>query len=247
MARVLVIDDENNIRLMVRIALKAAGHEAETAADGIEGLAKFATGSDWDVVLLDQRMPGMDGLQVLAEMRKRNSLARVVMITAFGTIDLAAAAMKAGATDFLRKPFTTEALRGAVQAALENPQTATSRDEGARPSAPLSAASINGFRITSSNGAERESGGAIRHCFWVRGPQGEARCEVVLPGYFIELVKAHADCENVPDAEHFWLWLCEEALANHLWQNAEVPPDGKLQVDELTTGLRRWIDAVLTR
>ena len=246
MARVLVIDDENNIRLMVRIALKAAGHEAETAADGVDGLAKFGDGSGWDLVLLDQRMPGMEGLEVLGEMRKRDASTRVIMITAFGTIDLAAAAMKAGATDFLRKPFTTDTLRGAVQAALKGTAPPTSR-ETVRGVAPLGAASINGFRIASSNGAGRENGGAVRHSFAVRGPQGETRCEVFLPGYFTELVKAHADRDQIPDAEHFWLWLCEEALANHLWQNAEVPPEGKLQVDELTTGLRRWIDAVLTQ
>ena len=66
-------------------------------------------------MLLDQRMPGMDGLEVLREIRKRDPQARVIMATAFGTIDLAVEAMKSGATDFLRKPFTAETLRGAVR------------------------------------------------------------------------------------------------------------------------------------
>lgn len=255
MARILVVDDENNIRLMVRIALQAAGHEVETAVDGLEGLMKFGNGANWDVVLLDQRMPGMEGLQVLEEMRELDPAARVIMITAFGTIDLATDAMKAGATNFLRKPFTTEVLRGAVLAALEGAplSTVSQSQETVRSYAPLNTASINGFRIVSSNGAGVEttgveSGGAVRHSFTVRSPNEEIkRCEVFLPGYFVELVKAHADREQIPDADHFWLWLCEEALANHLWQNAEVPPEGKLQVDELTTSLRRWIDAVLTQ
>lgn len=252
MARVLVVDDENNIRLMVRIALQAVGHEVEVAADGAEALAKFADGAGWDLVLLDQRMPGMEGLQVLEEMRRRDRAARVVMITAFGTIDLATSAMRAGATDFLRKPFTTNILRGAVQAALEGPPAGAPSGDAPttrRPMAclPVGSASINGFRITSSNGAGAAGDGSIHHSFTVCGGDGLAsRCEVVLPGYFTELVKAHADREQLPDAEHFWLWLCEEALANYLWQNAELPPDGVLQVDELTTALRRWMDAVLS-
>lgn len=246
MAHILVIDDENNIRLMVRIALQAAGHDVETAADGPEGLEKFADGAGWDLVLLDQRMPGMEGLQVLEEMRRRDANARVVMITAFGTVDLAIKAMRAGATDFLRKPFTTEVLRGVVLSALKGVACAISSDEAARPAELLSAASINGFRIASSSSAVEENGG-VRHTFTVLGPEGEIqRCEVLLPSYFIELVKAHTDCEKIPDAEHFWLWLCEEALANYLWQNAEAPPDGFVQVDELTASLRRWVDAVLS-
>jgi DNA-binding response OmpR family regulator len=248
MARVLMVDDENNIRLMVRIALQAAGHQVETAADGTDALAQFGDGKSWDLVLLDQRMPGMEGLQVLEEMRKRNGSTRVVMITAFGTIDLAASAIKAGAADFLRKPFTTETLRGVVQAVLEGAPPSVARQDDGRPPTPLSAASVNGFRIAPGDSTGAENGGAVCHSFAVRAPDGQVRlCEVLLPGYFIELVKAHTDREEIPDAAHFWLWLCEEALANHLWQNAELPPNGKLQVNELTNGLRRWVDAVLTQ
>jgi DNA-binding NtrC family response regulator len=119
MARILIIDDESNIRMMLRLALQHVGHTVETAADGPEGLEKFGEGgAAWDVALLDQRMPGMEGLEVLREMRRRDPDARIIMITAFGTIDLAEEALQAGATDFLRKPFTVDTLRGAVQAAL---------------------------------------------------------------------------------------------------------------------------------
>jgi len=59
-------------------------------------------------------------------------------------------------------------------------------------------------------------------------------------------VKAHADLEEMPGGESFWQALCGEALANHLWQNAELPEGGVLVVDDLTSGLRHWIDAVLT-
>ncbi len=120
MARILIVDDENNIRMMVRLALQHVGHTVETAADGTEGLQKFGNGSNFDLVLLDQRMPGLEGLDVLKQMRYQHPTAKIIMATAFGTIDLAVDAMKSGATDFLRKPFTAETLRGAVQSALKD-------------------------------------------------------------------------------------------------------------------------------
>src|SRR5689334_9257581 len=114
MARILMVDDEHNIRMMIRLALQHDGHTVEAAADGSEGLEKFGDGSAWDLVLLDQRMPGLEGMAVLRQMRYYDADARVIMITAFGTVDLAVDAMKAGATDFLRKPFTADTLRGAI-------------------------------------------------------------------------------------------------------------------------------------
>lgn len=243
MSRILVIDDENNIRLMMRLALQAAHYEVETASDGLEGLGKFAA-DNFDLVLLDQRMPGIDGLDVLREMKQRDSSARVIMISAFGTIDLATEAIKAGAVDFLRKPFTTEVLRASVEAALGNSTAKAAENE--LPNALFSNAAINGFRITSSTRCQPANGDALRFSFEITNDDAVSRCDVVLPPYFVELVKAHADCETLPDAEHFWLWLSEESLANYLWQNAETPPNGVLQVEELSTALRRWIDAVLS-
>ena len=243
MPRILVIDDENNIRLMVRLALQAASHQVETASDGAEGLEKFAAGT-FDLVLLDQRMPGMDGLDVLREMRRRDSAARVIMITAFGTIDLATEALKAGAVDFLRKPFTTDVLRAAVAAALRPLAPVLPANE--ETCASFKKASINGFRITSSTRCDVCD--AQKTCsFEIANGAATSTCDVVLPPYFVELVKAHADCDNLPDEEHFWRWLCEESLANYLWQNAEVPANGVLQVEELSTNLRRWIDVVLSK
>ena len=65
MARILVVDDENNIRMMVRLALQHVGHTVTVAADGPEGLEKFGNGDEIDLVVLDQRMPGMEGIDVL--------------------------------------------------------------------------------------------------------------------------------------------------------------------------------------
>ena len=90
-------------------------------------LALFGDGARFDAVLLDQKMPGMDGIETLRQIRHRAPAARVIMITAFGTIELAVEAMKLGATDFLRKPLTPETLRGALAAALSKAPQAPPR------------------------------------------------------------------------------------------------------------------------
>lgn len=244
MSRILVVDDENNIRLMIRLALQSAGHQVQTASDGAEALEKWGDGAGFDLMLLDHRMPGMEGVDVLRALKTRDSNAKVILVTAFGTIELALDAMRAGATDFLRKPFTTEVLRGAVQAALDGRAplfAATPVPE--KVSAP---SSINGFRIQ-AEGETKRDGDGFQQQFTVRGPgSGIQNCAVILPGFFLELVEAHADSDAIGSHDRFWEWMCEEALANYLWQNAELPPGGSLRLDELSSNLRRWMDAVLT-
>ena len=116
--KLLIIDDEPHIRQMMRPTLEAAGYEVGDAATGEDGLAQYGDGRDVSAVLLDQKMPGIDGLQTLRRLKERAPDVCVVMVTAFASIELAVEAMKLGATDFLRKPMTPEALRGAVTAAL---------------------------------------------------------------------------------------------------------------------------------
>lgn len=245
MARILIIDDETNIRMMMRMALKHVRHEVVVAADGQEGLDEFRNGKEWDVVLLDQRMPGMEGLQVLREIRRRDPEARVIMITAFGTIDLAVDAMKAGAMDFLRKPFTAEVLRGAVKAALEGP--AEGVDEPEHPRTTYGSATLNGFRIEYSVEDREQTGTESRFTFTVRSPQEESRrCVVVLPAFVRELVMAHLDREELPGGERFWQAFCEEALANYLWQHAAVPEDDAMRLDDLSGPQKRWAEMVLS-
>ncbi|KAG8526094.1 uncharacterized protein KY384_000086 [Bacidia gigantensis] len=240
MAHILVVDDEANIRMTVRLALQHSGHTVETAADGPEALEKFGLGGGWDLVLLDQRMPGMEGLDVLRQMRGHAPKARIIMATAFGTIDLAVEAMKSGATDFLRKPFTLETLRGAVEAVLEPPVAAS-------PSGiTFGSTTINGYRITFQADAGQKMGGGFQQPFTVRDPLGaEQTCRVALPVVFVELVKAHTDREQMPGGDRFWQAICEEWLANYLWQNAAFP-EGVLRVEEYTTGLRRFVETSLS-
>lgn len=243
MAKILIVDDETNIRMMLRLALLQGQHQTDAAADGMEGLEKFGDGSAWDLVLLDQRMPGMEGLEVLKVMRERRPDAKVMMMTAFGTIDLALAARQAGASNFLRKPFTIETLRAAAEAALSNEEL----PQGASP-IPLSfdLTTVNAFQIHSLPGIKKLPDGTIRDEFEVRPPgQKMALCSVTLPPYLVELVLAHADREEMPGDDRFWQALCGEALANHLWQHAELPEKNALTVEDLTSGLKHWIDAVI--
>lgn len=112
--RILIVDDEKNIRLTVAAALEGAGFEVDTARDGAEALDKLDVETYW-LVLLDIKMPGMDGMEVLRRLRDVRPEVRVVMITAHGDVESAVEAMKLGAVDFLPKPFSPGEIRGIVQ------------------------------------------------------------------------------------------------------------------------------------
>jgi two-component system response regulator AtoC len=102
--RVLVVDDEENIRLVLRTLLRRNGYEVEVAASAEEALERLAAFAP-DVVLTDVRMPGMNGLDLIGELRRRNSPATLLVMSAYGSVELALEAMKAGAYDYIPKPF----------------------------------------------------------------------------------------------------------------------------------------------
>jgi len=104
MRRILVVDDEENLRLVLRTLLRRAGYEVETASTGEEALEKVESFGP-DVVITDVRMPKMSGLDLLSSLRAKNSLATVIVMSAYGSVDLALEAMKAGAYDYVAKPF----------------------------------------------------------------------------------------------------------------------------------------------
>ncbi|HEX2261656.1 MAG TPA: sigma-54 dependent transcriptional regulator, partial [Candidatus Binatia bacterium] len=119
--RILIVDDEPlNLDLLDQ-ELADLGHATERASDGSEALAKLDTVNP-DLVLLDYQMPGMNGIEVLKEIRKRDENLPVVIITAYGTIERAVEAVKAGADDFVTKPFDPEHLALVVKKALERVQ-----------------------------------------------------------------------------------------------------------------------------
>jgi DNA-binding response OmpR family regulator len=118
--RVLVIDDDRHVRMLLCDLLAAWGYAADAAADGAEGLSRFGPGTH-DVVLTDLGMPGLSGLDVIAGVRDRDPAVGVVMFTAFaGDLDDQRQRLR---FTVLRKPLDIEALRRAVGAALETRST----------------------------------------------------------------------------------------------------------------------------
>jgi len=115
--RILLVDDDESLLRVTEKQLTDAGYEVTTAASGAAALDSFDAGA-FDLVLTDVQMPGMDGLELLAEVKRRDPEAAVVVITAYGTVDTAVEAMKTGAVDFLEKPFRREVLLLAVEKAL---------------------------------------------------------------------------------------------------------------------------------
>ncbi|MBI5655467.1 MAG: sigma-54-dependent Fis family transcriptional regulator [Geobacter sp.] len=116
--KILVIDDDNSLRRVLEYNLQEEGYEVQAAASGEEGLYWFGQ-SRPDLVITDMNMPGMHGLMVLRSIKERSPEALVIIITAFGTVDVAVEAMKAGAYDYITKPFNREALKLTVKKALQ--------------------------------------------------------------------------------------------------------------------------------
>jgi DNA-binding NtrC family response regulator len=107
MERVLVVDDEQGMRLALTEVLERAGHAVTAVDNGAAALQALAAGG-YALVISDMRMPGMSGAELLAAVRERHPSAAMVMITAYGTVEDAVGAMKAGARDFLTKPFSPQ-------------------------------------------------------------------------------------------------------------------------------------------
>jgi two-component system, NtrC family, nitrogen regulation response regulator NtrX len=120
-SRILVIDDEAAIRDSLRMTLEYEGYEFVGAATGQEGLA-LAEREAPDLILLDVKMPGMDGLEVLERLRNMNEALPVVVISGHGTISTAVDATKKGAFDFIEKPFASERVLVSLRNALDQRQ-----------------------------------------------------------------------------------------------------------------------------
>lgn len=113
---ILVIEDEEKYRRVISLHLSSVGYEVKAAGSAEEAL-KYA--GDADLVLTDLKLPGMDGLALLEQLRAQNMLSPVIVMSAFGTVEIAVEAMKKGAVDFLPKPFSLDHLTVVVEKALE--------------------------------------------------------------------------------------------------------------------------------
>jgi two-component system response regulator PilR (NtrC family) len=123
MAAILVVDDELSMRQFLKILLEKEGYTVTTAAEGGEALA-LTTQQPFDLVISDIRMPGMSGLDLLAQLKQAKADIGVIMITAFASPDDAVAAMKNGAFDYITKPFNVDEIKSVIRAVLKKQQKA---------------------------------------------------------------------------------------------------------------------------
>ncbi len=132
--RILIVDDEKIKRVTLADDLAAQGHEVDTAADGEEALERLR-GRPFDVVVADVKMPRMDGLELLRRIKQGEQApaTEVIMMTAYGSIQLAVESMKAGAYDFITKPFRNEDLFPLLARLEEKRGPATARSAAAEP------------------------------------------------------------------------------------------------------------------
>ncbi len=121
MAHILLVDDQSSIRLTLTALLKGAGHtlgQAGTGADALEKIGK----TDFDLVITDLKLDQISGMDILRETKAQNPQTEVIMLTGYGSIETAVAAMKAGAIDYLTKPIDAEELTLAIARASERQQ-----------------------------------------------------------------------------------------------------------------------------
>lgn len=117
-ARILVIDDEKNVRFTVIHALQNDGYQVDAASSGVDGLQK-ASVSRYDLLLVDLRMPGMTGVEMLRELRRQHTDVPAVIITAYGIPRQLVEAAELGAIDCVRKPFSIQTIRHIVRDVIE--------------------------------------------------------------------------------------------------------------------------------
>ena len=117
-AKILVVDDDKNIRRTVSMALESLDYYVHTAFDGKDAMVQL-TGDKYDMIITDLKMPGMNGMELLEQAIAKYPEIKIVLISAHGTVDNAVEAMKLGAVDFLQKPFTPKELRNLVHNVLE--------------------------------------------------------------------------------------------------------------------------------
>jgi DNA-binding NtrC family response regulator len=125
-AHILIVDDEPNVRLVFRTALESSGFVVSEAIDGKDALEKIACFA-FDLVLLDLRMPRLDGMETLRRLSDMNVDVPVVVVTAHGSIPDVVASLRLGAVDFIPKPLSPETLRRVAREAIVARVTPTDR------------------------------------------------------------------------------------------------------------------------
>jgi two-component system response regulator HydG len=117
--RILVVDDQSSVRELLRAVLEGDGHEVETASSGEEAVGALGAGFQ-DLVIMDIRMPGLDGVAALSRMKELSPGTGVVMMTAYASVETAVEAMKLGALDYITKPIDIDEVRTVISRFVES-------------------------------------------------------------------------------------------------------------------------------
>ncbi len=186
--KILLVDDDPGVRDAVSAFLSRAGYAVTAAPDGESGLA-LVEGSPFDLVVSDLKMPGMSGIDLLKAIRSRGRRVPFILLTAFGSIETAVAAMKDGARDFLLKPFPPSRLEQVIRECFLDPPDADRGAAAERPGAP---------RIVARSKAMREVLALARQI-------GESRATVLITGEsgtgkeaLARYIHAHGRTEGAP-------------------------------------------------
>ncbi|MBM4388294.1 MAG: sigma-54-dependent Fis family transcriptional regulator, partial [Deltaproteobacteria bacterium] len=126
--KILIIEDDPSLREVIAFGLQDENLEILSAGSGEYGLELFESSRGIDLVLTDVKMPGIDGIEVLKRVKALNPLAEVVMMTAYGNVELAVEAMKQGASDYLTKPVGMKELKVRIAKALEKAELTREKD-----------------------------------------------------------------------------------------------------------------------
>ncbi|MBI4763707.1 MAG: response regulator [Deltaproteobacteria bacterium] len=118
---VLLMEDEFSVAKGLEMVMREAGYEVDLADTGQKALDKFGV-SDFDLLVADLRLPDMDGMEVIRQVRDKRPKTNVVIITGYPSVSSAVEAVKMGVSDYLRKPFTDDEIRSAVEKALKERQ-----------------------------------------------------------------------------------------------------------------------------
>jgi len=146
---ILIVEDETIMRESLRDWLSDGGYQVETVIEGEQALKAIAE-RDFDLVLLDLKLPGKDGIEVLREARELRPHLKVIIITAYPSIETAVQAMKQGAVDYLTKPFNLDDLEKLIRGTMVPPQEATGQTNATgQPMAKVTVAKNNkGISLT---------------------------------------------------------------------------------------------------
>lgn len=146
---ILIVDDEQNIRLALSRALEIFGHPVRLAASGNEAIEQLER-NGVALILLDLRLPGIDGMEVLHRVSEDWPQVRVIIITAHGTVSHAVEAMRLGAVDFIAKPFAPDEIRAVVRDVLSRDDLDPSRAYGFADHIALAKRCVNERRLAAA-------------------------------------------------------------------------------------------------